>query len=116
MIDTSVDVSSRRSTLVCSTCDVSLCPTTARLTPSSTTTTRVLFFCLFFSLVCWIAQAAWSPQSAGAQSLRGREPEKFQVYADGGAMLCQEVGTAVHTWRLRYSVIVTLSVSVSAER
>ncbi|CAB1118220.1 unnamed protein product [Ectocarpus sp. CCAP 1310/34] len=34
--------------------------------------------------------AAWSPQSAGAQTLRARDPEKFQVYADGGAMLTEE--------------------------
>ncbi|CAM9430764.1 unnamed protein product [Pylaiella littoralis] len=34
--------------------------------------------------------AAWSPQSVGAQTLRGSDPEKFQVYADGGPMLSQE--------------------------
>ncbi|CBN77424.1 conserved unknown protein [Ectocarpus siliculosus] len=34
--------------------------------------------------------AAWSPQSAGAQTLRARDPEKFQVYADGGTMLTEE--------------------------
>ncbi|CAM9327631.1 unnamed protein product [Ectocarpus fasciculatus] len=34
--------------------------------------------------------AAWSPQSAGAQALRARDPEKFQVYADGGTMLTEE--------------------------
>eukprot|EP00752_Nemacystus_decipiens_P008991 g8026.t1 len=34
--------------------------------------------------------AAWSPQSEGAQRLQRSEPEKFVVYADGGAMLSEE--------------------------
>ncbi|CAM9292089.1 unnamed protein product, partial [Sphacelaria rigidula] len=34
--------------------------------------------------------AAWSPDSAGAQALRQRNPDMFQVYAHGGAMLTQE--------------------------
>eukprot|EP00903_Cladosiphon_okamuranus_P010030 g9512.t1 len=34
--------------------------------------------------------AAWSPQSEGAQRLQRSEPEKFSVYADGGAMLSEE--------------------------
>ncbi|CAM9155225.1 unnamed protein product [Ascophyllum nodosum] len=34
--------------------------------------------------------AAWSPQSAGAQTLRAQDPEKFQVYAMGGALLSEE--------------------------
>lgn len=46
-------------------------------------------------------QAAWSPQSEGAQGLQRSEPEKFQVYADGGAMLSEEVSGVV---RAIYSV------------
>lgn len=40
---------------------------------------------------CLVVQASWSPDSVGAQNLRSSNLDKFQVYADGGAMLTQEV-------------------------
>ena len=56
------------------------------------TINRQLIFQVVFC-VPWppTTQAAWSPQSAGAQTLRAQDPEKFQVYAMGGALLSEEV-------------------------
>lgn len=53
----------------------------------------------FFGGVC--AQAVWSPQSEGAQRLRREEPEKFQVYAEGGAMLSEEVCSVLFCFERR---------------
>ena len=53
---------------------------------------KTCFLCVIGAVVfVAVRQAAWSPQSAGAQSLRASDPEKFQVYADGGTMVSQEV-------------------------
>lgn len=61
---------------------------------------------VFFLSLCWrvcaqtnvidaIGQASWSPDSAGAHTLQQTQPEMFQVYAHGGAMLTQEVGAVM---------------------